>query len=435
MKLTIVGSSDEIDDHQTIVISDVCQIIRRLSDHQTKLTIVGSSGEIDDCQIIRRLSDHQTKSTIVGSSDEIDNYLTNFEMRFSDKFMHIYTDYGDSSSCRAPLANARDRRSRFIDAIYQSGIRRSFRLSLQVNKHTKTSIQIRRWSTGRRSISMSDLLGLTISWARMSSGRRRSWRSSGRSRGRSPRRHQAYRSSHRLRHRPRTASSATTAAAAAAPRAARLRSRPRLGSARTCATSRRSPASTTPRACAASAAYSTTARRTRIGAGIRNKTIRFVPGGESYCTGKPGQKRLKIHLAGPRAGPGPGDFAPPAPPSGRPCFRQHFHILSGSDGLVHGQVRLGRGAIPGPSRHCTSFSVPPRLSSYFGLYFIFGKRIKMSEAPAPAATGRPMRYPYTLTAKLAQFPFKYHYNNVWLFKYWLFGIAVSLPLFVKIGRA
>ncbi|BET01741.1 Hypothetical protein NTJ_14557 [Nesidiocoris tenuis] len=59
----------------------------------------------------------------------------------------------------------------------------------------------------------------------------------------------------------------------------------------------------------------------------------------------------------------------------------------------------------------------------------------MSEAPAPAATGRPMRYPYTLTAKLAQFPFKYHYNNVWLFKYWLFGIAVSLPLFVKIGRA
>ncbi|XP_046687511.1 uncharacterized protein LOC124373152 [Homalodisca vitripennis] len=53
----------------------------------------------------------------------------------------------------------------------------------------------------------------------------------------------------------------------------------------------------------------------------------------------------------------------------------------------------------------------------------------MSETP-----GRPMKYPYTISAKVAQFPFKFYYNNHWIFKYWFFGILASAPLFYKIGK-
>lgn len=48
--------------------------------------------------------------------------------------------------------------------------------------------------------------------------------------------------------------------------------------------------------------------------------------------------------------------------------------------------------------------------------------------------GRPMKFPYTLSAKIAQFPFKFYYNNNWLFKYYIFGLVVSLPVFMKISK-
>lgn len=48
--------------------------------------------------------------------------------------------------------------------------------------------------------------------------------------------------------------------------------------------------------------------------------------------------------------------------------------------------------------------------------------------------GRRMIYPYTLSAKIAQFPFRYYYDNVWLFKYFIFGIVASFPLFFYLGR-
>lgn len=50
------------------------------------------------------------------------------------------------------------------------------------------------------------------------------------------------------------------------------------------------------------------------------------------------------------------------------------------------------------------------------------------------AAGRPMKYPYTMTSKLVQFPFKHYYNTHWGFRYWVFGIFVSMPLFYKIGK-
>jgi hypothetical protein len=45
-----------------------------------------------------------------------------------------------------------------------------------------------------------------------------------------------------------------------------------------------------------------------------------------------------------------------------------------------------------------------------------------------------MKYPYTFSAKIAQFPLKWHINNQWLWKYWFIGIAISAPLFYKIQR-
>lgn len=53
----------------------------------------------------------------------------------------------------------------------------------------------------------------------------------------------------------------------------------------------------------------------------------------------------------------------------------------------------------------------------------------MSETP-----GRPMKFPYTLSAKIAQFPMKYYIQNQWVWRYWMVGIAVSLPVFYKIHK-
>lgn len=54
----------------------------------------------------------------------------------------------------------------------------------------------------------------------------------------------------------------------------------------------------------------------------------------------------------------------------------------------------------------------------------------MADAAKPV--GRPMKYPYTFSAKIAQFPYKFYYQNSWLARYWLFGIAAAFPLFYKI---
>lgn len=50
------------------------------------------------------------------------------------------------------------------------------------------------------------------------------------------------------------------------------------------------------------------------------------------------------------------------------------------------------------------------------------------------AQGRPMKYPYTLSAKIAQFPFKHYIDNAWGFKYFLISAVVCLPIFYKIQK-
>ncbi|XP_068619218.1 uncharacterized protein roh [Battus philenor] len=53
----------------------------------------------------------------------------------------------------------------------------------------------------------------------------------------------------------------------------------------------------------------------------------------------------------------------------------------------------------------------------------------MSETPS-----RPMKFPYTISAKIAQFPLKYYLQNQWIWRYWFIGIGVSLPVFYKIHK-
>jgi hypothetical protein len=54
----------------------------------------------------------------------------------------------------------------------------------------------------------------------------------------------------------------------------------------------------------------------------------------------------------------------------------------------------------------------------------------MSEG-APA---RPMKFPYTFSAKIAQFPYKHYINNQWIWKYYLLSVGLCIPVFYKISK-
>ncbi|KAF2899773.1 hypothetical protein ILUMI_06410 [Ignelater luminosus] len=47
---------------------------------------------------------------------------------------------------------------------------------------------------------------------------------------------------------------------------------------------------------------------------------------------------------------------------------------------------------------------------------------------------RPMKFPYTFTAKLTQFPWKYYINNNWVYRYYFIAVAVTFPVFYKIHK-
>lgn len=53
---------------------------------------------------------------------------------------------------------------------------------------------------------------------------------------------------------------------------------------------------------------------------------------------------------------------------------------------------------------------------------------------AEEVPGRPMKFPYTFSAKIAQFPLKFHIQNQWVWKYWVAGIVLSFPIFYKIHK-
>ncbi|XP_019873045.1 uncharacterized protein LOC109601267 [Aethina tumida] len=47
---------------------------------------------------------------------------------------------------------------------------------------------------------------------------------------------------------------------------------------------------------------------------------------------------------------------------------------------------------------------------------------------------RPMKFPYTFTAKMVQFPYQFHYNTNWYFKYYSWAVIASLPVFFYLER-
>ncbi|XP_055542806.1 uncharacterized protein LOC129728391 [Wyeomyia smithii] len=50
--------------------------------------------------------------------------------------------------------------------------------------------------------------------------------------------------------------------------------------------------------------------------------------------------------------------------------------------------------------------------------------------PAP----RPMKYPYTFSAQLAQFPLQHYFKKQWVFRYYFIAFGLSIPLFYKISK-
>lgn len=57
----------------------------------------------------------------------------------------------------------------------------------------------------------------------------------------------------------------------------------------------------------------------------------------------------------------------------------------------------------------------------------------MADAPKPP--GRPMKYPYTYSAKIARFPYKFYFNNSWYFRYWCYSLVATFPLIVYLHKA
>lgn len=58
----------------------------------------------------------------------------------------------------------------------------------------------------------------------------------------------------------------------------------------------------------------------------------------------------------------------------------------------------------------------------------------MTDVPAEKPVGRPMKFPYTFSAKIAQFPLKFYIKNQWIWRYYFIALGVSLPVFYKIDR-
>ncbi|XP_075221803.1 uncharacterized protein LOC142324750 [Lycorma delicatula] len=55
-------------------------------------------------------------------------------------------------------------------------------------------------------------------------------------------------------------------------------------------------------------------------------------------------------------------------------------------------------------------------------------------ADKPKVEGRPMIYPYTHSAVLAQFPYKHYFEKGWVLKYYLIAVALTVPLYYKISK-
>ncbi|GLV43502.1 reduction of Rh1 [Carabus blaptoides fortunei] len=58
---------------------------------------------------------------------------------------------------------------------------------------------------------------------------------------------------------------------------------------------------------------------------------------------------------------------------------------------------------------------------------------KMADKPA-GPPSRPMKYPYTFTAKFSQFPLSYYFKNQWIWKYYFLSVAACVPVFYSIHK-
>lgn len=58
----------------------------------------------------------------------------------------------------------------------------------------------------------------------------------------------------------------------------------------------------------------------------------------------------------------------------------------------------------------------------------------MTDVAAEKPVGRPMKFPYTFSAKIAQFPLKYYIKNQWIWRYYFIALGLSLPVFYKLDR-
>lgn len=53
---------------------------------------------------------------------------------------------------------------------------------------------------------------------------------------------------------------------------------------------------------------------------------------------------------------------------------------------------------------------------------------------ADKPVGRPMKFPYTTAAQIAQFPFKFHFQNQAYWKFYVISLVVCLPVFYKLKK-
>jgi len=55
-------------------------------------------------------------------------------------------------------------------------------------------------------------------------------------------------------------------------------------------------------------------------------------------------------------------------------------------------------------------------------------------ADKAAVPSRPMKFPYTFSAKIAQFPWKHYFSNQWIWKYYAVSVLLCIPVFKKISN-
>ncbi|KAI5706277.1 hypothetical protein M8J75_006562 [Diaphorina citri] len=70
------------------------------------------------------------------------------------------------------------------------------------------------------------------------------------------------------------------------------------------------------------------------------------------------------------------------------------------------------------------------------MLYILITHVNKSENMADAAksSGRPMEYPYTYSAKLARFPYKFYLTKQWIWKTMPFALLIVAPLYYKLSK-